>query len=156
MFKKQLELEMDIGDEGDIGLIAIHSTIEAYLLAYKFNQHFSTQFVNVTELNINNETIPTFNRFTWKDPLEENPWELIANLSVVEEDMKNENLLFALPIKNTTHLIPSLTEVDYFLKLPLSSFSENLIKTIQQLNEIQLAYPIEDPKIKLNPNLIFE
>lgn len=156
MFKKQIVLTPEIDDEENVGLIAVHSITEPYLLAYKLNKHLSAQFINVTELNSNDETIPSFIRFIWRDPSAENPWELIANQSVVEKDMKSSTQLFELPIKSKKYLIPSLTEVNYFIKIPSTSFSEARIKAIQQLNEIQLAYPIEDPKIKLNPNLIFE
>jgi len=46
--------------------------------------------------------------------------------------------------------------VDYFLKLPENSLTASSISAIQAINEVEIAYKITEPKVKLNPNLIFD
>jgi hypothetical protein len=46
--------------------------------------------------------------------------------------------------------------VDYFLKVPKNNFTSDHLSQLQNLNEIQMVYPIFETKIKQNPNLIFD
>lgn len=153
MFKKHIVLETT--DADDTGLIAIHSSVEPYLLAYKFNQHLSTQFVNLTEKE-DKHTQPIFPRFVW-EPIEgEDPWELIANQYVVAKDTQDDSLLFSVQQEQINYLIDKLREVDYFLKLPSKELVQSKLTAIQTISQVQFAYAIHEPTIQLNPNLIFE
>ena len=154
MFKKHIVLETT--DADDIGLIAIHSSVEAYLLAYKFNQHLSTQFVNLTEKDSGVHSQPLFTRFVWEPTEGEDPWELIANQYVMAENTQDDSLLFSIELEKKNYLIDELSEVDFLLKLPSKELVPQKLTAIQKLTQVQFAYAIDKPTIKLNPNLIFE
>ena len=53
-------------------------------------------------------------------------------------------------------LIPRLSKVDHFVKIPKENLTPNIVVQLQSLNEIQMVYPINETKIKQNPNLIFD
>lgn len=154
MFKKHILLETEGAEE--IGLVAIHSSVEAYLLAYKFNQHLFTQFINLTETSSEKQSQPLFSRFVWEPTHGEDPWELIANQYIFTEESNDNLMLFSTLLEKKKYLIDQMSAVDFFLKLPSKQLSKNTLAAIQKLTQVQLAYTIQNPTIKLNPNLIFE
>ncbi|MGV9002696.1 IPExxxVDY family protein [Flavobacterium sp.] len=151
-------------DEVDYQLIAIHTTIEDFRLAYFINKNLIINLSKDPEdlsIHENNKEI-YFSRFNFKDDENSISWDLIQNKS--HDDQSSATLstgLFADTISKVstkTYLIPEFKTVDYFLKVDKEFTEQELIETIFKLKEIQnvsTVYSIDAEKIKSKNNLIF-
>ena len=155
---RQKKIVLNTGFEGhnDNDLFAIHSPSEDFFLAFQLNKTLGTRFINVTEKIKPQAKIPFFSRFICAISPVEAKWELIANHFKTISKTCEENQLFNTSIEEQISLIPSLSKVDYFLKVPKNELTSAKIAQLQSLNEIQMVYSINETKIKQNPNLIFD
>jgi len=156
MRQKKFVLTTEFEDQDNIDLFAIHSPSEDFFLAFQLNKTLGTKFINVTERIEPNAKIPFFSRFICELSPVEAQWELIANHYISSSKTTDQNQLFNTLIEKQLCLIPSLSKVDYFLKIPKNNLPSNKIMQLKNLNEIQMVYPIYENKIKQNPNLIFD
>ena len=156
MRQKKIVLNTEFEDHNDSDLFAIHSPSEDFFLAFQLNKTLGTRFINVTEKIKPQAKIPFFSRFICAISPVEAKWELIANHFKTISKTSEENQLFNTSIEEQISLIPSLSKVDYFLKVPKNDLSPDKIVQLQSLNEIQMVYSINETKIKQNPNLIFD
>jgi hypothetical protein len=146
MRQKKIVLNTRFEDHNYNDLFAIHSPSEDFFLAFQLNKTLGTRFINVTEKIKPQAKIPFFSRFICAISPVEAKWELIANHFKTISKTSEEQI----------SLIPSLSKVDYFLKVPKNDLSSAKIAQLQDLNEIQMVYSINESKIKQNPNLIFD
>ena len=156
MRQKKIVLTTDFEDHNEYDLFAIHSPSEDFFLAFQLNKTLGTRFINVTERIKPQADIPFFSRFVCALRPEEAKWELISNHFTSVAKLSKENQLFSTLIEEQVSLIPSLSKVDYFLKVPKENLTPAIVVQLQSLNEIQMVYPINETKIKQNPNLIFD
>ena len=156
MRQKKIILTTDFEDHNDNDLYAIHSPSEDFFLAFQLNKTLGTRFINVTERIKPEVKIPFFSRFICALSPTEAKWELIANHFTTVSKTSEQNQLFNTIIEEQISLIPSLSKVDYFLKVPKDDLSPAKIAQLQSLNEIQMVYSINETKIKQNPNLMFD
>ncbi|MGB0366490.1 MAG: IPExxxVDY family protein [Flavobacteriaceae bacterium] len=156
MRQKKIVLTTEFEDYNDYDLFAIHSPLEDFFLAFQLNKTLGTRFINVTERIKPRTKIPFFSRFINEISTADIQWELIANHFTSVSKTSEENQLFDSLIDEQINLIPSLSKVDYFLKVPKENLTSAQIAQLQNLNEIQMIYPITETKIKENPNLIFD
>ena len=156
MRQKKIVLSTRFEDHNDNDLFAIHSPSEDFFLAFQLNKTLGTRFINVTEKIKPQAKIPFFSRFICAISPVEAKWELIANHFKTISKTSEENQLFNTSIEEQISLIPSLSKVDYFLKVPKNELTSAKIAQLQSLNEIQMVYSINETKIKQNPNLIFD
>jgi hypothetical protein len=157
---------LDLGefDEIDYHLIAIHTSLEDYRLAYFINQKISLNLSrNKNEIQINiKEGETKFSRYVYDDKKNGIFWNLIHNKNeVIQQKNDNSQNLFSnikMDISTKVYLLPEFKKVDYFLKI------ENLedtidLKHIQTLlntiENISTVYSVEINKIKSKNNLIF-
>ena len=156
MAQKKIILITEAETQNTDDLFAVHSPSEGFFLAYQINKTLGTQFKNATETIQPNSTVPFFSRFIWEQSPGDPQWELIANHYIASEKVIAEELLFSAAIEKKTSLIPNMSKVDYFLKVPKNLLNSTKMSALQALNEIQMVYPIHETKIKQNPNLIFD
>ena len=156
MRKKKFVLAAEFEDQNDIDLYAIHSPSEDFFLAFQLNKNLGTKFKNVTEKIEPQSKVPFFSRFVCELSPLETQWELIGNRYTYPSKSKKDNQLFSTQIEEQLSLIPSLSKVDYFLKVPKNNFTPAKLNQLQSLDEVQMVYPIYETKIKQNPNLIFD
>ncbi len=151
-------------DEIDYSLIAIHTTLEDYRLAYFINQKLPLCLSkNNNEIQINiKEGETKFSRFYFYDKTNAISWNLIQNKNEVIQFKKNtkQNLFSntTLEVLTKVYLIPEYNKVDFFLKIETENENINLttIQTlINTINNISTAYVVEAAKIKSKNNLIF-
>ena len=115
-----LKLHLDEFDEIDYDLIAIHSVLEDYRLAYFINQKLpivlskSKEEIGVTV----KEGEAFFLRFIYEDSKNDILWSLISNKNeiVVKKNSIGQNLFLniAVEIATKVYLLPELKKVDYF------------------------------------------
>jgi hypothetical protein len=136
-------------------LIALHSDLEDYSLAYALNRALKISLKRAKEdLDISNKT--SFPIYEWKDKLNERYWTLIVNSSTKEEYLKFNDLFSNEASSTVYHLIPEYKDVDYLLKIEQEEeeIDGRMLDSILEIPEIITAYPIETNKLKSKQNLI--
>lgn len=139
-------------------LIAIHSYLEDYHLAYFLNQTLKSQLKKASyTIDFDNEI--SYNVFEWDDVYQDTLWNLITNTATAQVPaMQIENLFDGEESTATHYLIPELKNVDYFLKIDNGAVFtelENTVKAIHEIPKITTAYAVQADKLKSKNNLIF-
>jgi len=142
--------------EESFSLIAIHSSLEDYALAYTLNRCLKTRFARLrTDLDIDNGI--SFPIFEWKDTANDRYWTLISNISRKQEKGEALNLFTNEPPFTTYHLIPEFRDVDFFMKIEgeQAANEDELIKELGGIPNLIAAYGIDPEKLKSRKYLIF-
>lgn len=157
---------LDIGefDEIDYYLIAIHTSLEDFRLAYFINQKLPINLgksKNEIQISIK-EGETNFTRFYFYDKENTISWDLIQNKNeVIQQKIDNNQNLFKntiLEISTKVYLLPEFKKVDYFLKIEKFEEVINISEILTLLNTIEnisTVYTVETNKIKSKNNLIF-
>lgn len=157
------KLHLEEFDEIDYQLIAIHSTLEDYRLAYYINQNLPINLkkgnCNIQISNKEGET--QFTRFVFEDS-KDIAWNLVQNQNDVFVSSQNSNQgLFAESnnkFSTKIYLIPEFKKVDYFLKIENGEVKIDVTKitnSIKKIDRVSTVYAVEVEKIKSKNNLIF-
>jgi hypothetical protein len=158
--------KLDIGefDEIDYNLIAIHTSLEDFRLAYFINQKMPINLSkSKDEVQIKIKEGEThFSRFYYYDLEKAISWNLIQNKNEVSQQKKDtiQNLFsnITMEIKTKVFLLPEFKKADYFLKI------ENIDDTIDvskikiilnTIDSISAVYIVDTNQIKSKNNLIF-
>jgi hypothetical protein len=158
------KLDISDFDEIDYHLIAIHTNLEDYRLAYFINQKLQINLSkNKNEIQINIKEGEThFTRFFYHSLEKEIYWNLIQNKNEIiqQKNDTNQNLFsnITLEVLTKVYLIPEFKKVDYFLKIENLEETESLSRVLIELNKIDTiatTYRVETNKIKSKNNLIF-
>jgi hypothetical protein len=158
------KLQIDDFDEVDYSLIAIHTALDDYRLAYFINKNLSINLSkNENEIPISVKDGETFfTRFDFEDFENGVLWSLIQNENEIIIKKKGTNFdLFADTIQEISkkvHLLPDFKKVNYFLKINNTETYIDLSKTTEILNtidRISTVYIVDLNKIKNKNNLIF-
>ena len=152
MKAQKVFLNIEPQDIDDFSVIAIHSNLEAYLLAYRLNQNLGCLLHNTKKKSLDD----IYTRFKYISKISNDSWELISNHYKNEESYNIKNLLFDINETNKKSLIPTLDSVDFFFKIPKSKVTSEWVTKIRNIGGIQLVYKI-DKRIPCNlENLIFD
>lgn len=152
MKAQKVFLNIEPQDIDDFSVIAIHSNLEAYLLAYRLNQNLGCLLHNTKKKSLDD----IYTRFKYISKISNDSWELISNHYKNEESLNKKNLLFDMNETNKKSLIPTLDSVDFFFKIPKSKITSEWVTKIRNIGGIQLVYEI-DKRILCNlENLIFD
>lgn len=136
-------------------LIALHSDLEDYALAYTLNRALKISLIrSKRDLDISNET--SFPIYEWKDKLNERYWTLIVNTSIKEEYLEFHDLFSNETSSTVYHVIPEYKDVDYLLKIEQEEdeIDSDMLDTILEIPKIITAYQIETNNLKSKQNLI--
>lgn len=151
-------------DEIDYYLIAIHTSLEDYRLAYFINQSLPINLSkNETEIQINiKEGETNFSRFYYYDIENAISWNMIQNKSEViqQKEGNNQNLFsnIIMEVATKVFLLPEFKKVDYFLKIENTDNIINVSKIqtiLNKIDSISAIYAVETNQIKSKNNLIF-
>ena len=157
------KLDLDEFDEIDYHLIAIHTTLEDYRLAYFINQHLP---VNLSKSNEEilisiKEGETQFSRFYYDDEDNFVSWNLIQNKNEVigQNEIINQDLFSnsSQEVATKVFLLPELKKVDYFLKIESDDDLElaGIVKKLKSIKSLSTVYVVETETIKSKNNLIF-
>jgi hypothetical protein len=144
-------------EEESFSLIAIHTSLEDFQLAYFINQKCATRFKRNHSI-YSSHLKRSVDVMIWENSWnEETYWYLFANRYVKEQKTNSEQRsLFEDEILTEHYLLPELKHVNYFIKKPDEETNNSLLKKIQTLSEIQIAYCIPEKDIKSTKNIIFD
>jgi hypothetical protein len=151
-------------EEDDFHIIAIHTSLEDYRLAYFINREIAIR------LSKNDNDIQShvkggrasFARFTFEDHENDIKWNLVQNKNEVEgiENTISQDLFSN--SKNTfsssAYLLPEYKKVDFFLKIENAEKEINIaeiVSKISTIDSISMTYNVDKEKIKSKNNLIF-
>jgi hypothetical protein len=158
------KLDFDDFDEIDYHLIAIHTSLEDYRLAYFINQKLLINLSkNKNEIQINiKEGETKFSRFYFYDTEKTISWNLIQNKNeVIQQKNESSQNLFSninLEVSTKVYLLPEFKKVDYFLKIENVEEGMNVTEIqllLNTIDNISTVYKVETNKIKSKNNLIF-
>lgn len=156
------KLQIEVDEDVDYELIAIHATLEDYRLAYFINQKLDVLLSkNKKEIVISiKEGEAYFSRFSFENPDNYLFWDLIQNKNevVILKKYADKNLF-----ENTSHevttnvyLLPEFKKVNFILKIQNSELNTNtIIKTINKIDRVITVYRLDVATIKSKNNLIF-
>jgi hypothetical protein len=159
-------LKLDLGefDEIDYHLIAIHTVLEDYRLAFFINQKLPINLSkSKNEIQINIEEGEThFSRFYYYDIENAVSWNLIQNKNeVIQQKEENSTNLFAsltLEVSTKVFLLPEFKKVDYFIKIDNTDDTidvSEIQNLLNKINSVSKAYVVDRDQIKSKNNLIF-
>lgn len=143
----------------DYELIAIHSTLEDYKLAFLLN---SVLGIQLKKNNSNIEiAIPegksSFGNFLFDDDKNDVVWSLIENKTTILTSKNKASQLFD-NVEITVFLLPEFKKADYLLKIENidHDFDEDeMIEKILSIKNITTVYTIDTTNLKSKNNLIF-
>ena len=158
--------KLDLGefDEIDYDLIAIHTSLEDFRMAFFINQILPVNLSkSENEIQINIKEGEThFSRFYYNDDESAITWNLIQNKNkIVQHKTGNSENLFSdltMEVSTNVFLLPEFKNADYFLKIENNDGAMNVSKIQSILNTIEnitTVYSVETNKIKSKNNLIF-
>ncbi len=159
-----LKLLLNEFDAIDYYLIAIHSPIEDYRLAFFINKNFEVNLsrcefdLQIKQKNGNS----SFSRFEYNDDSKDLNWNLIENkdhFEIVDSSI-NKDLFYQsnTNFKSKAYFLPQFKKVDYFLKIEIVETKPDVKEIVSKINTIQqvtTSYEVEINKIKSKNNLIF-
>lgn len=147
--------------EDDFDLIALHSSLEDYALAYALNLHLKSNFKRRwKDLEISDTvTVPIFE---WKDEINDRYWTFLTNKGQGEQNASEKGLFEKEPSFAKYHMIAEYSEVDYFLKIEQDGAEryrraevKKTISALLAIPKIVTAYTVATQKLKSRNNLIF-
>lgn len=141
--------------EDDYILIALHSGLEDFSMAYALNRALKISFKRSrTDLDISNKS--AFPIYEWKDKLNARYWTLFVNASIKNEYLGVDDLFSNEASTTVYHLMPEFKDVDYLLKIEQEEeeIDEGMLESILEIPNIITAYQIENNKVKSKQNLI--
>jgi replicative DNA helicase len=155
-----LKLTIDDFYSSDFELIAIHTSLEDYKLAFNINKTLELSLSkSQKEISIkSNEEIGFFSWFCYDDSKHDLGWNLLANKTTVASEQLNVGLFNETAFAVQMHLIPELKKADYLLKIENLDHrfdTKKVIRKISEINQISTTYIVDIENIKSINNLIF-
>ena len=149
-------------DAIDYDLIAIHTTLEDYRLAFFINQKFpvllskSKDFLEFQTLN----GLAFFSKFNYLQEDTEEEWTLIENKDELASERKSGTIdLFSNEneeIISNVYFLPDMKKVNYFLKIVNTTVQlDEILLHLNEITQISTAYIVDVNKLKSKNNLIF-
>lgn len=154
------KLSLDFSTEIPFSLIAIHTSLEDYHLAYLINQQLPILLSKKEDIELPSRNGSLcFSRFFYENLEYDIVWDLFRNksstdLGIIDDSLSITSDLFE--VSTTTYLLSEYKKVDYFLRV--QNFEESVDSIISSLNNIlriETIYQIHEHQIKSKNNLIF-
>jgi hypothetical protein len=155
--KKVYNLELEETFE-EVNLIAIHSSLEGYQLAFYLNNTMNSDFKrSKNDLSLKGAK-NNFIHFEWEDKMYDFQCSLFSNK--YHDELKQQELisknLFNLPTRNEVYLFSEFKQVDFFIKSSDHKTIETVLSHLKKSSKISLLYPVDTEFIKKKLNIIFD
>ncbi|GAB2761903.1 IPExxxVDY family protein [Salinimicrobium soli] len=158
------KLVLDEVFEQPFKLIAIHSSVEEFRLAFQLNKYLDLRLSRSRQdIDFQMEDLKVlFALYEFEDLQKYCRYFLVSNVSKGElASNASQNSFFGYeePAFKKLYLMPEFKQVDFFLKIEEESemLSEKvLLKKIKEIPQVSTAYSIDFHQIKSKENLIFD
>jgi len=152
------KLSIDDFEDDDFTLIALHTSLEDYQLAYFINRELPVLLQkNKCDIQFTSrEGEATFSRFTWEEDEHDETWNLLENKSEASGAETPSGDLFTAEVAPVVYLLPEFKKVDFFLKIQNSTKSiDTIFSALNGIDKITAVYEVDASRIKSKNNLIF-
>ena len=141
--------------DDDFQLIAIHSGMEDFSLAYSLNKDCELQLKR-TQNDLSYGKNLSFSMFDWEDEINQDYWVLFSNTCDQQVGISEGLFVNDLSFK-TDYLVPEQKEVDYFLRIDTENraITDAALKCINTIPKVVTAYAVDPNALKSKSNLIF-
>ena len=156
------KLSLSEFDAIDYQLIAIHTLLEDYRLAYFINQKLPI-LLRKSEDDIEFKAVngtAFFSKFSYSVKDTEEEWSLIENRDeIISANNNSSTNLFSQEdqkIISNIFFVPEMKKVDYFLKIENALLAlPEIISKLNTISQISTAYSVDPENLKSKNNLIF-
>ena len=145
---------LDEIDENEFSLIAIHSSCEAYFMAFLLNLKCNCRFVrSIKRKGVAQKDFP-FEDYEWIDLVNGIEISLFSNrILIFKNEIQKGISLFDVPETKELYLVQDLKEVDYIVKIDSGIEANMMIKKIKSIDQISYLYLIDQSRLSIDPNL---
>lgn len=145
---------LDEIDENEFSLIAIHSSCEAYFMAFLLNLKCNCRFVrSIKRKGVAKKDFP-FEDYEWIDLVNGIEISLFSNrILIFKNEIQKGISLFDVPETKELYLVQDLKEVDYIVKIDSGIEANMMIKKIESIDQISYLYLIDQSRLSIDPNL---
>ena len=139
-------------------LIALHSNVEIFFLAYLLNKNLKTSFKKMKYNIISKENNYLFDRYQSIDQNKREKMDLFSNKSAINKNQTTDQVfsLFDSSYFKKFFFIDEFKDVDFFIKKDSINNLDLLIKKIKLIEEIESSYLVDEKLLKNKQNLIFD
>ena len=139
-------------------LIALHSNVEIFFLAYLLNKNLKTSFKKMKYNIISKENNYLFDRYQSIDQNKREKMDLFSNKSAINKNQTTDQVfsLFDSSYFKKFFFINEFKNVDFFIKKDSINNLDLLIKKIKLIEEIESSYLVDEKLLKNKENLIFD
>lgn len=150
--------KLDFINDEKFFLIALHSNVEIFFLAYLLNKNLKTSFKKMKYNVINNENNYLFERYQSVDKNKREKMDLFSNKSALKKNKTTDQVfsLFDSSYFKKFFFIDEFKDVDFFIKKDSINNLDLLIKKIKLIEEIESSYLVDEKLLKNKENLIFD
>ncbi len=146
---------LDEIEEDDFSLIALHSSCEAYYLAFLLNSNCQCQFAQKKKKKEGAEADHIFESYEWIDPIKGIEIRLFSNRDLkFQKDVQKGSSLFDLPETKELYLMQDLKDVDYIIKIDSGIDDLVMIEKIESIDQVSYRYLIDQSQLKIDSRLI--
>ena len=123
---------LDEIDENEFSLIAIHSSCEAYFMAFLLNLKWKCRFIRtIKRKGVAQKDFP-FEDYEWIDLVNGIEISLFSNrILIFKNEIQKGISLFDVPETKELYLVQDLKEVDYIVKIDSGIEANMMIKKIE-------------------------
>ena len=145
---------LDEIDENEFSLIAIHSSCEAYFMAFLLNLKCNCRFIrSIKRKGVAQKDFP-FEDYEWIDLVNGIEIRLFSNrILIFKNEIQKGISLFDVPETKELYLVQDLKEVDYIVKIDSGIEANMMIKKIESIDQISYLYLIDQSRLSIDPNL---
>ena len=145
---------LDEIDEDDFSLIAVHSSCEAYHLAYLLNSKCHCKFSQTKNKKEGKQVDCYFETYEWIDPIKGIEIRLFSNRYLKFRDkLQKGSGLFDIPETKELYLVQDLKDVDYIIKIDSGIEGQIMIEKMESIDQVSYRYLIDQSKLKIDLSL---
>ena len=138
----------------NFSLIAVHSSCEAYRLAFLLNSECQCRF---THTKFKKEGLVAdcyFITYEWIDLIKGIEMRLFSNRCLKFRDkLQKGSGLFDIPETKELYLVQDLKDVDYIIKIDSGIEGQTMIEKMESIDQVSYRYMIDQSKLKVDLSL---
>ena len=145
---------LDEIDEDDFSLIAVHSSCEAYHLAFLLNSKCQCRFSQTKHKKEGLLADCYFVTYEWIDLIKGIEIRLFSNRYLKFRDkLQKGSGLFDIPETKELYLVQDLKDVDYIIKIDSGVEEQLMIERMESIDQISYRYSIDQSQLNIDLSL---